>query len=81
MKILVYTYKLDKMDIERMNALERASEGILRELWVATTEIKKLKEMNHACMNMIDYQKMEAKRLMQIIESQNIEIAMMRCKL
>jgi hypothetical protein len=81
LKILVYTYKLDKMDIERMNALERASEGILRELWVATTEIKKLKEMNHACMNMIDYQKMEAKRLMQIIESQNIEIAMMRCKL
>ena len=33
------------MDIDRMNALERASEGILRELWVATTEIKKLKEI------------------------------------
>ena len=46
------------MDIDRMNALERASEGILRELWVATTEIKKLKEMNHACMNMIYYQKL-----------------------
>jgi glutamate formiminotransferase len=69
------------MDIDRMNALERASEGILRELWVATTEIKKLKEMNHACMNMIDYQKMEAKRLMEIIETQNIEISMMKCRL
>jgi hypothetical protein len=69
------------MDIDRIHALERASEGILRELWVATTEIKKLKEMNHACMNMIDYQKIEAKRLMEIIETQNIEISMMRCKL
>jgi hypothetical protein len=69
------------MDIDRIYALERASEGILRELWVATTEIKKLKEMNHACLNMIDYQKMEAKRLMEIIETQNIEISMMRCKL
>ena len=69
------------MDIDRMNALERASEGILRELWVATTEIKKLKEMNHACMNMIEYQKIEAKRLMEIIETQNIELSMMRCKL
>ena len=69
------------MDIDRMNALERASEGILRELWVATTEIKKLKEMNHACLNMIEHQKIEAKRLMEIIETQNIEIAMMRCKL
>ena len=69
------------MDIDRMNALERASEGILRELWVATTEIKKLKEMNHACMNMIEYQKIEAKRLMEIIETQNIEIAMIRCRL
>ena len=69
------------MDIDRMNALERASEGILRELWVATTEIKKLKEMNHACMNMIDYQKMEAKRLMEIIETQNTEISMMKCRL
>jgi hypothetical protein len=69
------------MDIDRIHALERASEGILRELWVATTEIKKLKEMNHACMNMIEHQKMEAKRLMEIIETQNIEISMMRCKL
>ena len=68
-------------DNERMYQLERASESILRELWVATTEIKKLKEMNHACMNMIDFQKIESKRLMEIIESQNIEIAMMRCKL
>jgi hypothetical protein len=69
------------MDIDRINALERASEGILRELWVATTEIKKLKEMNHACLNMIEHQKIEAKRLMEIIETQNIEIAMMRCRL
>ena len=69
------------MDIDRINALERASEGILRELWVATTEIKKLKEMNHACLNMIEHQKIEAKRLMEIIETQNIEIAMIRCKL
>jgi hypothetical protein len=67
--------------MDRIQTLERASEGILRELWVATTEIKKLKEMNHTCMNMIEHQKMEAKRLMQIIECQNIEIAMMRCKL
>jgi hypothetical protein len=69
------------MDYERMQQLERASESILRELWVATTEIKKIKEMNHACMNMIEHQKIEAKRLMEIIETQNIEIAMMRCKL
>jgi hypothetical protein len=69
------------MDIDRMNALERASEGILRELWVATTEIKKLKEMNHACLNMIEHQKIEARRLMEIIETQNIEISMMRCRL
>jgi len=66
---------------DRMQQLERASESILRELWVATTEIKKLKVMNHECMIMIEYQKIEAKRLMNIIESQNIEIAMMRCKL
>jgi hypothetical protein len=65
----------------RMYELERASESILRELWVATTEIKKLKEMNHACMNMIEFQKIEAKRLMEIIETQHIEISMMRCKL
>ena len=69
------------MDIDRMNALERASEGILRELWVATTEIKKLKEINHACLNMIEHQKIEAKRLMEIIETQNIEISMMKCRL
>jgi hypothetical protein len=68
-------------DHERMQQLERASESILRELWVATTEIKKLKIMNHECMNMIEFQKIEAKRLMNIIETQNIEIAMMRCKL
>ena len=66
---------------EHIYRLERASEVILRELWVATTEIRKLKEMNHACMNMIEYQKIEAKRLMDIIETQNIEISMMRCKL
>ena len=66
---------------ERIYKLERASEGIMRELWVSTTEIRKLKEMNHACMNMIEYQKIEAKRLMDIIETQNIEISMMRCKL
>jgi len=69
------------IDHDRMQQLERASESILRELWVATTEIKKLKEMNHTCMNMIEFQKIEAKRLMEIIETQNIEIAMMRCKL
>jgi len=69
------------MDYDRVQQLERASESILRELWVATTEIKKLKETNHACMNMIEHQKIEAKRLMNIIETQNIEISMMRCKL
>jgi hypothetical protein len=66
---------------DRIYKLERASEGILRELWVATNEIRHLKEMNHACMNMIEYQKIEAKRLMDIIETQNIELSMMRCKL
>ena len=69
------------MNPERVQQLERASEGILRELWVASTQIRQLKEMNHACMNMIESQKIEAKRLMEIIETQNIEISMMRCKL
>ena len=68
-------------DDERIYRLERATEGIMRELWVATREIRNLKETNHACMNMIEYQKIEAKRLMEIIETQNIELSMMRCKL
>ena len=68
-------------NVNRVQQLERASEGILRELWVATTEIRQLKEMNHTCMNMIEHQKIEAKRLMEIIETQNIEMYMMRCKL
>ena len=69
------------MNLDRVQQLERASEGILRELWVATTQIRQLKETNHACMNMIESQKIEAKRLMEIIETQNIEMSMMRCKL
>ena len=69
------------MNTDRVEELERISESILRELWVASTEIRQLKETNHACMNMIEYQKIEAKRLMEIIETQNIEISMMRCKL
>ena len=69
------------MNTDRVQELERISESILRELWVASTQIRQLKETNHACMNMIESQKIEAKRLMEIIESQNIEISMMRCKL
>lgn len=69
------------MNTDRVQQLERASESILRELWVASTQIRQLKETNHACMNMIESQKIEAKRLMEIIETQNIEMSMMRCKL
>jgi hypothetical protein len=69
------------MNTDRVQELERISESILRELWVASTQIRQLKETNHACMNMIESQKIEAKRLMEIIETQNIEISMMRCKL
>ena len=69
------------MNTDRIEKLERASESIMRELWVASTQIRQLKETNHACMNMIESQKIEAKRLMEIIETQNIEISMMRCKL
>ena len=69
------------MNTDRVQELERISESILRELWVAATQIRQLKETNHACMNMIESQKIEAKRLMEIIETQNIEISMMRCKL
>ena len=69
------------MNTDRVEELERISESILRELWVASTQIRQLKETNHACMNMIESQKIEAKRLMEIIETQNIEISMMRCKL
>jgi hypothetical protein len=69
------------MNTNRVEELERISESILRELWVAATQIRQLKETNHACMNMIESQKIEAKRLMEIIETQNIEISMMRCKL
>ena len=69
------------MNTDRIEKLERASESIMRELWVASTQIRQLKETNHACMNMIESQKIEAKRLMEIIETQNIEMSMMRCKL
>jgi hypothetical protein len=72
------------MDISlltRVKQLEQSNESILSELWIASQEIRKLKDMNHQCLNWIEMQKIERQRLIDIIEQQNIQIKMIQCKL
>jgi len=57
------------------------NEIILKEFWTMKTEIKELKNINHQCMNIIDNQKNEHIRLLKIIEQQNIELMLIKCKL
>uniref|UniRef100_A0A6C0JJS7 Uncharacterized protein n=1 Tax=viral metagenome TaxID=1070528 RepID=A0A6C0JJS7_9ZZZZ len=54
---------------------------ILKEFWIMKTEIKELKQMNHQCMNILANQKNENIRLLKIIEQQNIELMLIKCKL
>jgi hypothetical protein len=72
------------MDISlltRVKQLEQSNESILSELWVASQEIRKLKDMNHQCLNWIEMQKIERQRLIDVIEQQNLQIKMIQCKL
>jgi len=72
------------MDISlltRVKQLEQSNESILSELWIATQEIRKLKDMNHQCLNWIEQQKVERCRLIEIIEEQNIQLKLAQCKL
>ena len=57
------------------------NETILKEFWNMKTEIKELKHINHQCMNIITNQKNEHIRLLKIIEQQNIELMLIKCKL
>ena len=66
---------------DRIKQLEQSNESILGELWTATQEIRKLKDMNHQCLNWIEQQKVERQRLIDIIEEQNIQIKLAQCKL
>ena len=67
--------------LSRVKQLEQSNESILSELWIACQEIRKLKDMNHQCLNWIEMQKVERQRLIDIIEQQNIQIKMIQCKL
>ena len=72
------------MDISlltRVKQLEQSNESILSELWIATQEIRKLKDMNHQCLNWIEQQKAERHRLIDIIEQQNLQLKLAQCKL
>jgi hypothetical protein len=72
------------MDISlltRVKQLEQSNESILSELWNATQEIRKLKDMNHQCLNWIEQQKVERQRLIDIIEQQNLQLKFVQCKL
>jgi hypothetical protein len=72
------------MDIslkEKIKQLEQANESILSELWIAVQEIRKLKDMNHQCLNWIEQQKVERQKLIDIIEQQNLELKLLKCKL
>ena len=72
------------MDISlltRVKQLEQSNESILSELWIATQEIRKLKDMNHQCLNWIEQQKEERHRLIDIIEQQNLQLKLAQCKL
>jgi hypothetical protein len=61
--------------------LEQSNESILSELWVASQEIRKLKDMNHQCLNWIEQQKVERRRLIDVIEQQNLQMKLLQCKL
>ena len=72
------------MDISlftRVKQLEQSNESILSELWIASQEIRKLKDMNHQCLNWIEQQKVERQRLIDIIEEQNLQLKLIHCKL
>ena len=72
------------MDISlltRVKMLEQSNESILSELWIASQEIRKLKDMNHQCLNWIEQQKVERQRLIDVIEHQNLQIKMIQCRL
>jgi len=72
------------MDISlltRVKQLEQSNESILSELWIATQEIRKLKDMNHQCLNWIEQQKVDRQRLINVIEEQTLQIKLLQCKL
>lgn len=66
---------------ERIKQLEQANESILSELWISIQEIRKLKDMNHQCLNWIEQQKIERQKLIDIIEEQNLQLRLAQCKL
>ena len=72
---------MDVSLITRVKQLEQSNESILSELWNATQEIRKLKDMNHQCLNWIEQQKVERKKLIEVIEQQNLQIRMAQCKM
>ena len=72
---------MDVSLLTRVKQLEQSNESILSELWNATQEIRKLKDMNHQCLNWIEQQKVERKKLIQVIEEQNLQIRMAQCKM
>ena len=57
------------------------NEIVLKEFLILKNEIKELKFANHQCMNVITNQKNENIRLLKIIEQQNIELMLIKCKL
>lgn len=57
------------------------NDTVLKEFLIMKTEIKELKQINHQCMNIIANQKNENIRLLKIIEQQNIELMLIKCKL
>ena len=67
--------------LSRVKQLEQSNESILSELWIASQEIRKLKDMNHQCLNWIEQQKVERQRLIDVIEQQNLQIKMIQCRL
>lgn len=67
--------------LSRVKQLEQSNESILSELWIASQEIRKLKDMNHQCLNWIEQQKVERQRLIDVIEQQNLQIKMFQCRL
>ena len=66
---------------ERSKQLEQANESILSELWISIQEIRKLKDMNHQCLNWIEQQKVERQKLIDVIEEQNLQLRLAQCKL
>jgi hypothetical protein len=66
---------------EKIKQLEQANESILSELWIAVQEIRKLKDVNHQCLNWIEQQKVERQKLIHVIEQQNLELKLLQCKL